>query len=136
MTRCIFLQKIFSNKIYIQYIFLNHLILKNMPPFTLIYEFSDMEMSDFEKVKIFNPSNPTQLLEIYRFKDSRGNAKRGEIVPNLAKPERCPVRIIDYYLEKRWEIILLFIIKYNLTINCHFGISFWKKFNRKVYQNV
>lgn len=61
----------------------------------------DMEMSDFEKVKIFNPSNPTQLLEIYRFKDSRGNAKRGEIVPNLAKPERCPVRIIDYYLEKR-----------------------------------
>ena len=66
-----------------------------------MYEFSDMEMSDFEKVKIFNPSNPTQLLEIYRFKDSRGNAKRGEIVPNLAKPERCPVRIIDYYLEKR-----------------------------------
>jgi hypothetical protein len=61
----------------------------------------DMEMSDFEKVKIFNPSNPTQLLEIYRFKDSRGNAKRGEIVPNLAKPERCPVRIIDYYMEKR-----------------------------------
>ncbi|CBY23244.1 unnamed protein product [Oikopleura dioica] len=61
----------------------------------------DMEMSDFEKVKIFNPSNPTQLLEIYRYKDSRGNAKRGEIVPNLAKPERCPVRILDYYLEKR-----------------------------------
>ena len=60
-------------------------------------------MSDFEKVKIFNPSNPTQLLEIYRFKDSRGNAKRGEIVPNLAKPERCPVRIIDYYMEKRYE---------------------------------
>jgi hypothetical protein len=60
-----------------------------------------MEMSDFEKVKIFNPSNPTQLLEIYRFRDSRGNAKRGEIVPNLAKPERCPVRILDYYLEKR-----------------------------------
>ena len=63
--------------------------------------FSDMEMSDFEKVKIFNPSNPTQLLEIYRYRDSRGNAKRGEIVPNLAKPERCPVRILDYYLEKR-----------------------------------
>jgi hypothetical protein len=61
----------------------------------------DMEMSDFEKVKIFNPSNPTQLLEIYRYRDSRGNAKRGEIVPNLAKPERCPVRILDYYLEKR-----------------------------------
>ena len=58
-------------------------------------------MSDFEKVKIFNPSNPTQLLEIYRYRDSRGNAKRGEIVPNLAQPERCPVRILDYYLEKR-----------------------------------
>ena len=93
--------KIFSNKIYIQYISLNHQILTNIFPLTLMYEFSDMEMSDFEKVKIFNPSNPTQLLEIYRFKDSRGNAKRGEIVPNLAKPERCPVRIIDYYLEKR-----------------------------------
>jgi len=66
-----------------------------------VFFFSDMEMSDFEKVKIFNPSNPTQLLEIYRYKDSRGNAKRGEIVPNLAKPERCPVRILDYYLEKR-----------------------------------
>ena len=97
----IFTKNIFEQNIYSIYLLKSSDLKKNMLPFTLMYEFSDMEMSDFEKVKIFNPSNPTQLLEIYRFKDSRGNAKRGEIVPNLAKPERCPVRIIDYYLEKR-----------------------------------
>jgi len=63
----------------------------------------DLEITDLEKVKVFNPHNPTQVIDIYRLKDTRNLAttRRVEILPNIGNPERCPVRLLDFYLEKR-----------------------------------
>jgi hypothetical protein len=64
--------------------------------------FRDLEVTDFERVKVFCPTNPTQVIEIYRYKEYRSGAnRRAEILPNLQNPERCPVRMLDFYMDKR-----------------------------------
>lgn len=62
----------------------------------------DLEVTDFERVKVFCPTNPTQVIEIYRYKEYRSGAnRRAEILPNMQNPERCPVRMLDFYMDKR-----------------------------------
>ena len=91
----------------------------------------DLDLSSFEKCRIFNPNNPTQIIEIYRYTSKQASQaaqslygglaaaslglpigqtnlgqitnqlKKVEILPNLENPNRCPVRILDFYIEKR-----------------------------------